>query len=121
MGCRGTIEVWENGAAPKSAEAPVVLYTHYGAHDMLEDLRHVLKRKQRWDDPSYLCRMIFSEMIKDDIEGETGYGITTSNVGDALIEIVVDINRKEVIYKLPHDTSRTKKFTFEELINSEEI
>jgi len=116
MGCRGTIEVWQNGSAPRSAEAPVVLYTHYGAFDMLDDLKKVLKRKQRWDDPSYLCRMIFSQMIKDDIEGVTGYGIRTDNVGDAIVEIIVDIDRQEVIYKSNDSNS---KFTFEELINYE--
>ena len=131
MGCRGTIEVWENGGAPRSAEQPVVFYTHWGAREMLHDLKQVLKRKVRWGDPSYLCRMIFSEMIRDDVEGETGFGIQTRNVGDAEVEIVIDMSRKEVIYKslyrdkngLDDDTLPLirERYTFEELINSEEI
>ena len=32
-------------------------------------------RKVRWDDESYLARIIFSEMIKKSVLDETGYGI----------------------------------------------
>ena len=59
MGCRGTIEIWNNAAAPKSEERPVVLYTHWGAKRMLNDLITTLKKKERWNDPPYLSRMIF--------------------------------------------------------------
>ena len=38
MGCRGTIEIWNNGAAPENEEKPVVLYTHWGANNMIFDL-----------------------------------------------------------------------------------
>ena len=90
MGCRGTIEIWENGAAPKDEESPVVLYTHWGAHEMLSDLKAVLSRRKRWGDAAYLSRMIFSKMIRSDIDGETGYGIMTNNVNDAEQDIIVD-------------------------------
>jgi hypothetical protein len=112
MGYRGTIEIWENGAAPKDEESPVVLYTHWGAGEMLSDLKEVLSRKKRWSDPAYLSRMIFSKMIKDDINGETGYGIMTNNVNDAEEEIVVDCDRQEVIVK---GRDNNKSYTFSEL------
>ena len=112
MGCRGTIEIWENGAAPKDEESPVVLYTHWGAHEMLSDLKAVLSRRQRWGDASYLSRMIFSKMIRNDIEGETGYGIMTNNVNDAEQEIVVDCDRQEIIVK---GNDNNKTYTFSEL------
>ena len=110
MGCRGTIEIWENGAAPKDEEAPVVLYTHWGAHEMLSDLKAVLSRRQRWGDASYLSRMIFSKMIRNDIEGETGYGIMTNNVCDAEEEIIVDCDRQEIIVK-GNDNNKTYAFS----------
>ena len=112
MGCRGTIEIWENGAAPKDEESPVVLYTHWGAHEMLSDLKEVLSKRKRWGDASYLSRMIFSKMIRDDIDGETGYGIMTNNVNDAEQEIVVDCDRQEIIVKR-EDNNKT--YTFNEL------
>ena len=112
MGCRGTIEIWENGAAPKDEESPVVLYTHWGAKDMLMNLKTVLKRRKRWSDAAYLSRMIFCKMVEGDERGETGYGIMTCNIGDAEEEIVVDCDRQEVIIK---GSDNNKTYTFSEL------
>ena len=112
MGCRGTIEIWENGAAPKDEESPVVLYTHWGAKDMLMNLKTVLKRRKRWSDAAYLSRMIFCKMVEGDERGETGYGIMTCNIGDAEEEIVVDCDRQEVIIK---GSDNNKSYTFSEL------
>ena len=120
MGCRGTIEIWEHAASPD--ESPVVLYTHWGAKEMEDDLRDVLSRKLRWNDPPYLSRMIFSRMIRNDIDGELNYGILTDNVGDTEIEIVVDCNRQEVIVKgWMEDTDENDTYTFDEFINPDEI
>ena len=80
MGCRGTIEIWENGAAPKDEESPVVLYTHWGAHEMLSDLKEVLSKRKRWGDAAYLSRMIFCQMVKGEEKDSTGYGIMTNNI-----------------------------------------
>ena len=115
MGCRGTIEIWNNGAAPKNEEKPVVLYTHWGANNMIFDLIKVLKRKLRWKSPSYLSRMIFCEMVKGNEIDEYGYGIMTENVCDAEKEIVVDCNRQEVIIK-GTDVHTNMTYTFNELI-----
>ena len=115
MGCRGTIEIWNNAAAPKSEERPVVLYTHWGAKRMLNDLVTALEKKERWNDAAYLSRMIFCQMMGDYTRGTTGYGIMTDNALDTEEEILVDIDRQEVIRKRTgHDNQR---FTFEELIN----
>ena len=112
MGCRGTIEIWENGAAPKDEEKPVVLYTHWEADKMLNNLKRALSKHDRWRQPDYLSRIIFSEMIKNDINGTTGFGILTDNVGDADEEIVVDCDRQEVIIKGRYNN---KTYTFSEL------
>ena len=114
MGCRGTIEIWEHGAAPKDEARPVVLYTHWGANEMEDDLRNVLSRRERWNDFSYLSRMIFSRMIRNNINGETGYGIMTDNAGDAEKEIVVDCSRQEVIIK---KRTGNKTYTFDDFIS----
>ena len=115
MGCRGTIEIWNNAAAPTSDERPVVLYTHWGAKRMLGDLITALSREERWNDAPYLSRMIFCEMMGDYTRGTTGYGIMTDNALDTEEEILVDIDRQEVIRKRTGHDNQT--FTFEELIN----
>ena len=56
----------------------IYLYSHWGGSDLPMVLQMALKKKWRWDDPSYLTRIIFCEMVKDDVAGETGYGIATS-------------------------------------------
>ena len=118
MGCRGTIEIWNNAAAPTSDEKPVVLYTHWHAKRMMYDLITTLEKKERWNDAAYLSRMIFCEMVKDNLHNTTGFGILTDNVGDAEEEIIVDIDRQEVIRKrIGHDN---QIFTFNEIITDEE-
>ena len=115
MGCRGTIEIWNDAAAPKDAETPVVLYTHWGAKRMMVNVISALKRKERWSDPPYLSRIIFCEMIAGNYNSTTGYVIQTYNAGDTEEEIVIDCSRCEVTRtRIGHNK---QIFTFKELIN----
>ena len=115
MGDRATVEIWNNAAAPKSEERPVVLYTHWGGSTLMQDVMSAIERRERWDDPAYLSRIIFCHMLCGDlnpISGSTGYGILTDNVADAKLEIIVDCDRHEIIVKeIDRDN---EKYTFEE-------
>lgn len=81
----------------KSNREQVCLYSHWGG----EELRNVLKRamirgRSRWNDSSYLTRIIFCEMVKGDIEGLTGFGIQ-QRVGDFNYPtITVDVDEQTV-------------------------
>lgn len=81
MGARAQVHIEDTG---------IYLYTHWGAHDLPDLVRRVLSRRARWDDPDYLARMIFSAMIRDDLDSETGYGIGTVEVSDA--DLVISLN-----------------------------
>ncbi len=68
----------------------VALYTHWSGSSMKETLARALDRgRGRWDDPTYLTRIIFSQMIADDNESdvieplmsETGFGIEPFTTG----------------------------------------
>lgn len=60
----------------------MALYTHWGGSALHETLQAALKRgHDRWTDPSYLGRIIFSEMIFDDVMGNTGFGIEAIKTG----------------------------------------
>lgn len=62
--------------ASDTAEAQVALYTHWSGSELPQTVASALDRaRDRWDDPTYLTRVIFSEMIKGDVESTTGYGI----------------------------------------------
>lgn len=84
MGARRNIKleyrkVDENGVK----DFPIYFYTHWGAEELPETLKNALKRGfERWDDESYLARIIFSEMIKDDVLELTGYGIAPYPIDD---------------------------------------
>ena len=90
MGDRRNVVVeFENGTS-------VALYTHWTGSDLPQTLAKALDRgRSRWDDPAYLTRIIFSEMIAaeagDDVVavlmGETGFGIEPIPAGsDAYCE-----------------------------------
>lgn len=64
------------------------IYSHWYDVDTLKYVvKGVLKRKERWDDESYLARMIFSAIIKDDIDSATGYGLAPYDMGDRGFDI----------------------------------
>ena len=52
----------------------VYLYTHEQADVLVQQVHDVLSQKTRWDDPDYLSRMLFCNMIpKENWHGEKGY------------------------------------------------
>jgi hypothetical protein len=87
MGDRAQIHIKDTG---------VYLYTHWDGWRLEAIVQAALARKQRWDDVEYLTRIIFSEMIKKDIDGETGYGIGTALHGDAYKVIEIDCGRQVI-------------------------
>ena len=111
MGDRGQVKIlqWDE-------EQAVYLYTHWGASELKDLVKQVLARRLRWDDNGYLARMIFSQMVKDDLDGELGYGITTNQAGDAWITIEVDCENNQITVTEYDETTFTG--TFEEFISS---
>lgn len=56
----------------------IYLYSHWDGEDLPIILKRALiKGRDRWNDEPYLARIIFSEMIKDDVDGTTGYGLSS--------------------------------------------
>lgn len=89
MGDRGQIKIIDTG---------VYLYSHWCGYQLFDIVKRVIQRGKRLDDPEYLARIIFCEMVKDDIDGETGYGIGNSKHGDLDNPLVeVDIKNMKVI------------------------
>lgn len=93
MGDRRNVIVQEDG------KNGVALYTHWHGTDLPNVVRAAMKRVPgRWGDKPYLTRAIFAEMIKGDVMGETGYGIsTTEDICEASgRDMVVDVGRQAV-------------------------
>lgn len=71
----------------------VYLYQHHDSYDIAKTVVAAVTSnagKSRANDPEYLARIIFCEMVKNDVAGETGFGIGTSQHGD--IEYLVTVN-----------------------------
>lgn len=103
----------------KSGDKRVYLYSHWKGEDVYADARNALARRQRWDDDSYLARMIFCKMVGAD-HGETGFGIS-STLGDnniGMLLCVVDCAQQVVRFHEEKDNpaldSPVCSFTFEE-------
>lgn len=95
MGDRANIAMQFDGGGQ------VWFYTHWCGTEMESTLREALNRgRNRWDDPAYLSRIIFCEMIKmdgkDALDGLTGFGISTSEQDQNHPHIYVDTSAKTV-------------------------
>jgi len=80
----------------------VWFYTHWGASNLTRTVQAALKRgKSRWDDPEYLARIIFCEMVKGDVEDLLGYGIGFSEHGDVWQVVTVNASEQTVEVRRP--------------------
>ena len=102
MGDRANIKI-------KSSEGEMFFYSHWSGSELPITLQNALKRKVRWGDDIYLNRIIFSEMIKDSVMDETGYGLSTF-VGDGDDRIVTVNTDNQTV------TFYGKEYTFSEYI-----
>ena len=115
MGDRGNIviEKDKSGLFP----APVYFYTHWSGSDLKETLKDALVRgKARWNDPSYLARVIFCEMVGDN-DGVTGYGISTAIGDNGHNLLCVNIDEKKVIERDRRTNEPVKEWSFEDYVN----
>lgn len=105
----------------------VYLYGHWMGEDSIGITKRVLERKQRWDDQAYLARMLFSEMVRNDLDSDTGYGISTTMCDNEYPIIVLDPSTQQVWleeYQWGDGGSFkeiTPKVTFEMFINSASV
>jgi len=92
-----------NIALDYGEQTKIYFYTHWGAEYLEDVLRNALLRgRSRWDDPPYLARIIFSEMIRDEVLQEEGYGIAPYLMDPEFPTIEVDL-RKETVDGKPFD------------------
>lgn len=60
----------------QDGEDRIYLYSHWRGQSAISAAVHGL-RSGRVGDPAYLARIIFSNLVKNDLAEETGYGIST--------------------------------------------
>jgi len=68
----------------------IVVYGHWAGHNMLSRLADaVTAAKPRWGDPSYATRIAVSQLIGDQWNLETGWGLQVNEIGDNEHKIAV--------------------------------
>ena len=110
MGDRGQVKIVDTG---------IYLYTHWDAAELPWIVQKALARKKRWRDPCYLARIIFCEMIKDDLDGGTGYGICSEKHGD--VWRVVEVNCSQGIVRVIDLGEVILEMSFEQFIRMTEF
>lgn len=94
MGDRGNIVVQE------AVGKRVYLYTHWRGSEIKSVVQLALQRHQRWNDPAYLARIIFCQLLAPgDLKGETGYGISATIGDNGYPVVVVDCERQRVYFE----------------------
>ena len=80
----------------------IYFYTHWGGSSLKETVRQALIRgKERWQDESYLARIVFCEMLdteqgQDSLEDLTGLGIAPYEVDNENPLVTVDTKAQTV-------------------------
>lgn len=115
MGDRGNIVIKQR----KPKDTFLYFYTHWSGSDIGQTVQDALKRgKERWDDEQYLARIIFCELIKDDINGTDGYGISTY-MGDNEHDFLVIDAEKQTVSRVKEgdpDAKPKKSWKFKEFV-----
>lgn len=87
----------------------IFFYSHWSGRDVDNIVQSALLRgKSRWDDESYLARIIFVDLIRDDVFDLIGNGISPYEIEAGSPKCIVDMPSQKVI-----DTYG-KQWTFEE-------
>lgn len=91
----------------------VFFYAHWSGSDLPQILQTALQRKIRWQDESYLARIIFNGMTDGVESEETGFGIAPylcDNEHDLLI-----VNpSQQTVTRETEDGGQVQTWTFEE-------
>jgi hypothetical protein len=102
----------KNGTRPE-----IFFYTHWRGSDTLDIAMRAIAKRQRWDDPAYLARIVFCELIKGATDGETGFGIWTDRCDYEHDDVVIDCDTQEVYQRHPETGRITDRISFQQIAN----
>ena len=92
MGARTNFEM-------KDAKGSVWLYSHWGGDTKFVDLANALRQAQpRWHDETYAMRIVVSQLIGNEWDSETGFGLSSYEAGEEnYTPITVDFHNRNVV------------------------
>ena len=87
----------------------IVLYGHWAGHQMLGRLADaVIAARSRWNDESYATRIAISQLIGDQWNAETGWGLQVNEIGDNEHKIAI-IDWDQQTFSLHEEAPRNDK------------
>ena len=109
----------------KKRDSRVYLYSHWGGEDVYAQAAKAMKRAPwRLHDAEYLARCIFCDMVRDDMDETTGFGIGTYIHGDVEHPVpVLDCGTQIVSWEFGgfHDYLPSEKAVYPEMTFAEFI
>lgn len=116
MGARTTWEIRTSSKSPS-----IYLYSHWGGDSKWSDTVAALRAAEpRWEDPTYGARIFISQIVGNDWNEETGYGITAGVSGEWPFEeeyfpVLVDFSNQTV--ETSNGLYKFSEFTSEEIFS----
>lgn len=119
MGDRGNIVIRQGNTKADD----VWFYGHWSGYALKPRVAKALAKHWRWNDSSYLARIVFDEFTSGQQGQETGFGISTRMqdneypilVVDVPKQIVYEVPEKALVeYRVPDDYNPAKQWTFEQ-------
>lgn len=94
MGARTNFEL-------KDEQGSVWLYSHWGGDSKVRDFAYALqKAESRWGDTPYAIRIAVSQLIGNDWNSETGFGLTSYQSGEESYDtLAADFTNNTVTYQ----------------------
>lgn len=87
----------------------IVLYGHWAGYNMLGRLADaVIEARPRWNDTSYGTRIAISQIIGDQWNEETGWGLTVNEISDNEHKIAI-IDFDQQTFSLHEEAPRNDK------------
>lgn len=87
----------------------IVLYGHWAGHQMLGKLADaVIAARPRWNDSSYATRITISQMINNDWNSETGWGLHVNEIGDNEHKVAI-VDFEQQTFSLHEEAPRNDK------------
>jgi hypothetical protein len=100
MGARIHFAFKQNEFAAGEPESYVVLYSHWGETTWRKDLALALdKARGRWDDSSYGARRVITELTREALDSDTGFGIYSTTRLDNFWDysVLIDFTKQVVV------------------------
>lgn len=94
----------------------IYFYSHWRGSDLPLILQVSLQKKVRWNDESYLARIIFNGLTDGVEQEETGFGIAPY-ICDNEHDLLIVNPSKQTVTRETEKKKKVKQWTFQEFIN----